>query len=56
MEGTSILTTIGQYFTQMIAWVGEVFGVIADNELALFLVCVPVLFLVVKFAKYLLGI
>lgn len=55
-EGTSIITTIGTYFTQMIDWVGDVFEVISGNELALFLICIPVLFVVVKFAKYLLGI
>ena len=56
MEGTSIVTTLGGYVTQMLAWVGEVFEVISGNELALFLICIPVLFVVVKFAKYLLGI
>ena len=56
MEGTSILSTIGASFTQMITWVGDVFEVISGNELALFLVCIPVFFVVVKFAKYLLGI
>ena len=55
-EGTSIVTTVGSYLTEAIGWVGEVFEVIASNELALFLVCIPVLFVVVKFAKYLLGI
>ena len=55
-EGTSIISTIGNYFTQMIDWVGDVFDVISNNELALFLICIPVLFVVVKFAKYLLGI
>ena len=56
MEGTSIVTTLGGYVTQMLAWVGDVFEVISGNELALFLICIPVLFVVVKFAKYLLGI
>jgi len=55
VEG-SIVTTIGNYFTAMIGWVGEVFEVISTNDLALLLVCIPVLFVVVKFAKYLLGI
>lgn len=56
MEGTSIITTIGSNLTQMIGWVGQVFTVISENELALFLVTVPVAFVAVKFAKYLLGI
>ena len=57
LEGTpTILETIGSLFTQMITWTGNVFSVISGNELALMLVCIPVLFVVVKFAKYLLGI
>ena len=57
MEGTtSIINTMGEYFSQTIAWVGDVFEVISGNELALYLVCIPVLFVVVKFAKYILGI
>ena len=57
MEGaTNIMTTLGTLFTQMITWVGEVFKVISGNELALLLVCIPVCFTAVRFAKYLLGI
>ena len=57
LEGTpTILDTIGALFTQMITWTGNVFTVISGNDLALYLVCIPLLFVVVKFAKYLLGI
>ncbi len=56
MEGKSIVETLSSYLTQMIAWVSDVFEVIAGNDLALFLVCIPVGFTVVRFAKYILGI
>lgn len=52
----SITDTLGTLFTKMIEWTGQVFTVISGNELALMLVCIPVLFVVVRFAKYLLGI
>ena len=37
MEQTtvSIVTTLGEYFTAMIGWVGEVFNDISNNEVAL---------------------
>lgn len=53
---STIVTQIGGYLTTAIGWVGSVFEVISGNELALFLVCIPVLFTIVKFAKYILGI
>lgn len=57
MEGSvDIMETLSSLFTQMITWVGEVFKVIAGNELALILVCIPLMFVIVRFAKYLLGI
>lgn len=56
VDGSSIVTTVGSYLTSAIGWVGSVFDVISQNELALFLVCIPVLFTIVKFAKYILGI
>ena len=57
MEGaTNIMETLSSLFTQMISWVGEVFKVISGNELALILVCIPLMFVIVRFAKYLLGI
>ena len=55
-SSVNILETLGTYFTQMISWVADVFKVIAGNELALFLVCIPVGFTIVRFAKYILGI
>ena len=56
MEAQSIIETLSNMITQLITWTGEVFKTISGNELALLLVCLPVGFTVVRFAKYLLGI
>lgn len=52
---TSLLATLGEVVKTLIDNVGTVFEVIASHPIALIWVGVSIAFVIVKFAKYILG-